>query len=160
MMGLFEFFKRKKRKVNKVENFQPLMDVISKKKKKTYEEPTEYRYKRTDGEYIFKLGDKLICRSNEPDPLLVGELVSLWDNEGKWPDPIPYVKDEEGEIWGVMGIIRPYSDELYNELSKLKPLEQWNYFVTDKYKYNEEVMEQKEDFYKKRKKSLDRLPKK
>jgi hypothetical protein len=112
-MGLFSFFKRKKKEeVNKIQNFQPLLDLMSNKKKIVYEEPTEYHYKRTDGEYTFKLGDRVICRSNEADPLLVGELVSLWDNEGKWSNPIPYVKDEDGEIWGVMGIMRPYTDEL------------------------------------------------
>ena len=82
-------------------------------------------------------------------------MVSLWDNEGKWFNPIPYVKDEDGEIWGVMGIMRPYTDELYNKLSKLKPLEQWNYFVPDEYKYSEEVMRRKEEFYQKRKNTLD-----
>lgn len=161
-MGLFDFFKRKKNKVNKITDFQPLLDVISKREKEKveYKELTEYSYKRIDGEYTFKLGDKVICRSNEADPLMVGELVSLWDNEGKWTNPIPYVKDEQGELWGVMGVMRPYSDELYEELSKLKPLEQWNYFMPDEYKYSEETMNQKEEFYQKRKKALESVFKK
>jgi len=49
-MGLFSFFKRKKKEeVNKIQNFQPLLDLMSNKKKIVYKEPTEYHYKRTDG---------------------------------------------------------------------------------------------------------------
>ena len=157
MMGLFDFLKRKKRRVNKISDFEPLLKVITKEPKDEYVELTEYSYKRVDGHYKFKLGDKVICRSNEPDPLMVGELVSLWDNEGKWTNPIPYVKDEDGKLWGIMGIMRPYSDELYEELSKLKPLEQWNYFLPHEYQYSEETMKRKEEFYNKRKESLNKI---
>ena len=159
-MGLFDFFKRKKRKVNKIEDFKPLVDVISKNKKKEHNELTEYTYRGVDGEFKFKLGDKVICRSNEADPLMVGELISLWNNEGKWSKTIPYIKDEQGEIWGIMGVMRPYSDELYEELSKLKPLEQWNYFMPNEYKYSKEAMKRKEEFYQKRKDTLERVFKK
>ena len=84
--------------------------------------------------YTFKLGDKVICRSNEPNPLVIGEIVEFWDNDGKWTNCIPYIKDENGKLWGCMGIIRPYSEKLMTELKHLRPLEQWNYFVDEPYK--------------------------
>lgn len=159
-MGIFNFFSGRK-KENSIKSFKPLIDVISpKQKEEGKKELTHYVYKRVDGEFIFNLGDKVICRSNEPDPLLVGELVSLWDNEGKWESPIPYIKDDNGEIWGIMGVMRPYSDDLYNQLIKMSPLEQWNYFVPKEYRYSEQDILKKEESYNRRKKSLDKIFKK
>ena len=154
-MWLFNVFKKKKKKKT-LEDFKDLLTLMKEfdGSKNTYEEPTEYHYKRTDGEFIFKVGDKVICRSNEADPLLVGYISSFWDNEGKWSTPVPYVKDDNGNFWGVMGIIRHYSDELYQELIKLKPLEQWNYFVPKEIRYTEEEMLSKESYYNKRNKFL------
>jgi hypothetical protein len=153
-MGLFNVFKKKK----KTKDFKDLLDLMSPKEdvKETYKEITEYHYKRTDGEFLFKIGDKVICRSNEADPLLIGEIVSFWDNEGRWTDPIPYVKDSNDNLFGVMGIIRPYSEELLKKLNKMKPLEQWNYFVPQEYQYSKEEMLRKEDLYRKRKEFLDK----
>jgi len=97
--------------------------------------------------YTLTLGDKVICRSNEPNPLIIGEIVEFWDNDGKWSNCIPHIKDETDKVWGCMGIIRPYSEELMSELKDLKPLEQWNYFVDEPYKYTPEKMDQKEKRY-------------
>lgn len=106
----------------------------------------------TDG-VTYTLGDRVICRSNEPDPLLIGEIVEFWDNDGKWSDCIPQVRSEsDGLIYGIMGIIKPYSEGLMNELSGLRPLEQWNYFVDEPYKYSEEDIIRKEKSYKARQK--------
>lgn len=156
-MGLFSFLRKDKKKKKTVEDFQTLIDLITPKKEIFYDEIKEYHYKRIDGEFIFKVGDKVICRSNEADPLMVAEIVYFWDNDGKWADPIPHVKDSNEKIWGVMGIIRPYSDELYQTLIKLKPLEQWNYFVPKEYQYTEQEMERKELFYQTKLKSLEKF---
>ena len=109
-----------------------------------YEELTEYVIR----DIRFKLGDRVICRSNECDPLIVGEIVEFWDNNGKWSNCIPQVKDEiTGKIWGIMGIIKPYTDELVKILMPLRPLEQWNYFVDDIHKFSEEDIIRKEKRY-------------
>lgn len=114
-----------------------------------------YVYNRVDGTFTFNLGDKVICRSNECDPLLIGEIVEFWDNDGKWSTCIPQVKGENGEIYGVMGIMRHYSEELMEELEPLRPLEQWNYFIPDeKYHFDKESIERKEKEYEIRNKSL------
>lgn len=159
MMKFFNFFKKSNKKKKNIEDYQPLIDLIQPKKEEpvTYKELNQYHYKRFDGDYIFKIGDKVICRSNEPDPLIVGEIESFWDNQGKWSEPIPYIKDENGKSWGIMGIIRPYSDKLCDKLIKMKPLEQWNYFVPKEYKYTEEEMVKKETAYQKRKEFLNKI---
>jgi hypothetical protein len=111
-----------------------------------YEEITEYKIKG----YLHKLGDKVVCRSNEPTPILVGEIVEFWDNNGKWDSCIPQIKDKNGEIWGVMGIIKPYTDELLETLLPMRALEQWNYLLDDNVKehsYSEVDMEKKEKQY-------------
>lgn len=113
-----------------------------------YEELTEYKIK---GE-IFKLGDKVICRSNECDPLMVGIIVEFWDNHGKWDNCIPQVKDDSnGKTWGVMGHIKHYSDELMYILKPMKPLEQWNYLIPEDlkkiYSYSQETMDKKQKLY-------------
>lgn len=159
MMKFLNFFKKGNRKKKTIEDYQPLIDLIKPKKEEplVYKEITQYHYKRIDGNYIFRVGDKVICRSNEPDPLIVGKIESFWDNQGKWSEPIPYIKDEYGNSWGVMGILRPYSNKLYNKLNKMKPLEQWNYFVPKKYKYTEEEMVKKEKAHQKRKELLNKI---
>lgn len=105
----------------------------------------------------FMLGDKVLTKSNECDPYMVGEIVEFWNNDGKWTNCIPYVKDSNGDIWGVMGIIKPYSEELENEIKDLRPLEQWNYFVDDVYKFSEEEMVIKESKYEQLKKNKEKL---
>lgn len=121
--------------------------LFSKKEKEEIKEPIKlYEPKEScelDGT-VYHLGDRVICRSNEYEPLLVGELVEFWDNEGKWTNCIPQVKaDGSGQVYGVMGIIRPYSEELIGTLIRMNPLEQWNHFVDEPYKYSEEQIERK-----------------
>jgi hypothetical protein len=141
-------FKRKSME-EKLKNLEPLAQLIEDKKEKNEWTPrTEYIKKGT----TFKIGDKVIGRSNECDPLLIGEIVEFWDNEGKWDNCIPYVKDENGEVWGVMGHLVHYSDGLYQDIKDLRPLEQWNYFLPgdSPYRYTEKAMEKKEKAYKER----------
>lgn len=105
-----------------------------------YIEPTEMI--NNDGE-LLTIGMRVICRSNEPDPLIIGTIEYIWDNNGKFKDcPIPHIKDENtGEIWGIMGICKPYTDELYNELLPLKPIEQLNYLMHPMAQINEKYGE-------------------
>jgi hypothetical protein len=143
------------RKKKSIEDMKPLINLIEDKSKPLRNSTPKYQFKE---EYQikgqnFKLGDKVIGRSNECDPLLIGEIVEFWDNDGKWSTCIPYVKDENGDVWGNMGHLVHYSDELYEKIKDLKPLEQWNYFLPEDspYKYTEEVMERKQKAYEARK---------
>lgn len=102
-----------------------------------------------------KIGDKIICRSNEPYPLMVGKIIEFWDNEGKWSQVVPVVRESRtGKKFNVHGIVRPYSKELMDTLQTMKPLEQWNYFVPEESKYSKEEMENKEKAFENRKKFL------
>ena len=72
-----------------------------------------------------KIGDKVICKSNEPDGYMIGHIKYFYDCEGKWRLPkmlpksyvITYIIEEStGKEWGIMGVVAPYSEELENEL--------------------------------------------
>jgi len=103
----------------------------------------------------YNIGDKVICRSNEPHPLWYGKIVEFWDNEGKWQTAVPRVRNNRtGKVWGVNGVIQPYTEELMSKLRKMKPLEQWNSLVPEDVRYTEEEMKRKEENFKKREKSL------
>ena len=105
--------------------------------------------------HTFKIGDKVICRSNEPYPLMVGKIIEFWDNQGKWSQPIPVVRNNRtGKKFNVHGIVKPYSQELMDTLRPMKPLEQWNYFVSEDVRYTKEEMKLKEESFKKREKFL------
>lgn len=105
--------------------------------------------------HTFKLGDKVICRSNEPYPLMVGKIVEFWDNQGKWTQTVPVVRNNRnGKKFNVHGVVKPYSDELMDTLRPMKPLEQWNYFVPEDVRYTEEEMKRKEEAFEKREKFL------
>lgn len=138
------------RKKNKIKLVEP-------KKPKEYV-PLQRYTRRFGGEtHTFNLGDRVICRSNECDPLWDGHIVEFWDNDGKWITAIPQVKNKDGKIFGVMGVIKPYSEELLNELKDLKPLEQWNYLVPEEFRYSDEVIKKKENSYKNRAKNVKQL---
>ena len=144
---MINWFKRKN-KNNKKSRSEVVDDMVKLLKPKdtginiVYEDLTEYDIRG----YRFKLGDKVICRSNEIEPILIGEIVEFWDNEGKWSDCIPYVKDVKGDVFGVMGLIKPYTEELFNEIKGLHPLKQWNHMVGDdvKFHYTDEQIKKKE----------------
>lgn len=69
------------------------------------------------------IGDKVIVRSNNDEPLLIG----FYHGEETFPNSsVPVVKDEQGGIWYCLGIIKPFSEELMAELAPLSPKEQWN----------------------------------
>jgi len=119
----------------------------------------EIRYHKIKG-VMFNLGDKVICRSNECDPLMVGNIVEFWDNNGKWTNCIPQV-EVDGKVWGVIGHIKPYSKKLMEILEPMRALEQWNYLlpsnVKNIYSYTQEEMSKKEQKYVKRQKIKESL---
>ena len=120
-----------------------------------FEEVNQYEIKG----HTYKLGDKVIGRSNECDPLLIGTITELWNNDGNWVGCIPQIKDDNGDVFGAMGIIKPYTEELIKTLEPMRPLEQWNYLLDEKSKkihsYTEEEMDKKEKQYKILKKRLN-----
>ena len=136
---MFNFFKKKKKKKKSINNFKPLIDLLKQNK----ETVNIIKKQNIDG-FLLKLGDKVLTKSNECDSYMVGEIVEFWDNDGKWSNCIPQVKDSNGDIWSVMGIIRPYTEELENKIKDLRPLEQWNYFVDKPYRYTEKEIIKKE----------------
>jgi hypothetical protein len=105
-----------------------------------YVEPTEYIKLGV----TYKVGDRIICRSNEPGQLDIGVIISMFDNDGKWHDPIPVYKSEitDKEYLG-MGIIRHYSKFLVSLLKDMSDLEQWNFLchnhIQIEEKYGEKI---------------------
>jgi hypothetical protein len=142
-----KFFNNRKRPKNTIEKFEKALRP-DKGISVVYEEITEHTIKGV----VYKLGDRVLCRSNECDPLMIATIVEWWDNNGKWTDPIPQVKDElDGKVWTHMGTIVHHTDELEAILKPMRPLEQWNYLLPDNvkglYSYSEEDMDRKEKQY-------------
>jgi hypothetical protein len=128
-----------------------ILKSIKKTPKNTFEPKKEHEIEGI----LFKIGDKVICRSNEPYPIIIGKIIEFWDNEGKWPRPVPVVRNNRnGKKFNVHGIIKPYSEGLLDTLKNLKPLEQWNYLAPKEAQYTQEEILKKEEFFKKREKIL------
>ncbi len=71
------------------------------------------------------IGLKVIVRSNEDEPLLIGTFEGL---DPRIPSSnIPMVRDFKGQIWYVGGNIAPWSQELEDLLNKKTPQEQWTW---------------------------------
>jgi hypothetical protein len=149
------WFKRKSKK-QKLKNLEPLAQLIEDRQNPKKPDPFLPKEEYEIDGHLFKIGDYVIGRSNECDPLLLGEIVEFCDNEGKWSTCIPYVKDVEGKVWGVMGKLKPYSKELMDELRDLRPLEQWNHMLPkdSTFRYTEEDMVRKQKSYDKRKETF------
>lgn len=145
------WLKKKKKSVKNTDDtdVKSLISLINKqedndKKSKKIE---TYEY---DG-HTYKVGDKVICRSNEPHPFWYGKIVEFWDNNGKWSTAVPRVRNlKTGKIWGVNGIIKPFSKELVEKLKTMKPLEQWNYLAPEEARFTESEMKIKEENFKKK----------
>jgi|688.fasta_scaffold05768_10 hypothetical protein len=144
----------RKEKVSK-ESKEAFVKLISdKKNNKKQKKPKSKESAEIQGN-LLKIGDKVICRSNEPYPIMVGKIIEFWDNEGKWETVVPVVKNNRtGKKFNVHGIVKPYSEELMDTLRPMKPLEQWNYFVPEDVRYTEEEMKRKEEAFEKREKFL------
>jgi hypothetical protein len=159
-MNFFKnLFKKKEEKqtvqnnVEEQESVKSLSKIVLEHRKKYQKQ--KYKSKETceiDG-HTFKIGDKVICRTNEPYPLIVGKITEFWDNKGKWDKIVPVVRNSRtGKKFNVHGIIKPYTNELMDTLRSMKPLEQWNYFVPEDVRYTEEEMRKKEEAFEKREK--------
>lgn len=78
---------------------------------------------------IHNIGDKVFCRSNEPEqPLIVGHIKRIETCGGKCH--LPVVEDELGKEW-MGGCIRPYDNAVHLVIIGLPSIEQWNYLVQD-----------------------------
>jgi hypothetical protein len=74
------------------------------------------------------LGTKVIVRSNEPEPLMVGFIKEYVGKDDR--RKIPIVIDAiTGEEFWCFGIVRPYSKELYHTLNTMVSIEQYNYLA-------------------------------
>ena len=90
----------------------------------------EQSYTRKKRENPFNIGDRVICRSNQDDPLLIGTISYFEDFDNPKNDDFPVVKCEKcGKEYICMSIVKPYSDELLQELNKMSYKEQWNYLA-------------------------------
>jgi hypothetical protein len=75
-------------------------------------------------EVNYPTGSRVIVRSNNDEPLMIGT-IEKWEEIGG--TKVPVIKDEEtGKNFFVMGVIRHYHDLLLEALNKLTPYEQWN----------------------------------
>ena len=141
------WLKKKKTVKNTEDNDVKSLISLIKKEDKKPSKIDKYEYQG----HTYKIGDKVICRSNEPHPFWYGKIVEFWDNNGKWSTPVPRVRNlKTGKVWGVNGIIRPFSKELVEKLKTMKPLEQWNYMVPEEVRYSENEMKIKEENFKKK----------
>jgi len=78
------------------------------------------------------LGARVMCRSNENEPLTIGTVVSFTElSQAK--NPFPVVKSEaDGEERVVLGIVVPYNEKILAEIKDLQPKEQWDYMVENR----------------------------
>ena len=83
------------------------------------------RMKPTSSDNV-KVGDKVIVRSNEDNPLMIGTLVRF-ESFGQSNTRLPIIEDQDEKEWLCMGIIKLYSEELLAELEPMTPKEQWNH---------------------------------
>ena len=72
-------------------------------------------------------GSKVICRSNENEPLWIGT-IEKWDKLAKHhTKEVPFIRNEEtNEVMICFSVIRHYDPLLIEALNKLTYLEQWN----------------------------------
>ena len=89
---------------------------------------------KTRHEVNYPVGSRVICRSNQDEPLMFGEITE-WKQKNNISSPIPLIRDEkDGEIYYVMGVIRHYNEDLLSALEKLAYAEQWNVLAEFGYK--------------------------
>ena len=72
----------------------------------------------------FKPGDKVLVRSNENEPTLVG----TFDHYEEKCHGIPVVIVDSEELY-CMALVRSYSDELFQKLESMPGKEAWHWLV-------------------------------
>lgn len=82
-------------------------------------------YKEKKQVYNYPVGSKVISRSNENEPYLIG-VISSYIRITKENDLVPVINFGEDKEYVCFSIIRHYSEELCKILDKLSPKEQWN----------------------------------
>ena len=90
-----------------------------------YKRQSEYVDRTLNRVRVSMMNVKVIVRSNENDPLIIGKIINyipLGKSENLFPLVLP-----EGQKDPViaMGATVPYTDELMKELEPLTPKEQW-----------------------------------
>lgn len=153
LKNFFNLFRTKKTDSVTEEEKEAFAKVIINEKNKLNPKPKKVKSLKSHkiDNFRYKIGDKVICRSNEPDPLFIGVITEFWNNEGKWKKALPVVLDKEtNKSITFAGIMRPYSKELHNHLLKMKPLVQWNYLAPEEVRYTEKEIQLKEENHKKR----------
>jgi len=82
---------------------------------------------------IFIVGDRVIVRSNEPTPLMIGTMIGTMirvDLITQAKNPMPIVKDEkDGKEYLCFSLLKPYDKTLFAKLSEMQSLEQYNYLL-------------------------------
>ena len=98
---------------------------LAAEKEKQEEKIRRLDFKLIEYETLYPLGGRLIARSNEDDPLLIGVVLSYERIHDTWFIWIRNEKTHERFLVGNQ-IIRPYSEDLFVALNKLTAKEQWN----------------------------------
>ena len=81
------------------------------------------------GEDLF-IGDKVICRSNEPSPLFIGKIVDFENFGQEHTNYLPVVKGlYDSKVFIIAGVVRLCNDKIMKVLYNLKPIEQWNWLL-------------------------------
>lgn len=77
----------------------------------------------------FRIGECVIVRNNENDPLWKGIVVGYFIQKYACHDHLPFVMDANGKVFFVMSAVFPYSDMLWNILQDMSNQEQWDYLL-------------------------------
>ena len=118
-----------------------LLGSIIKKQEELIE---HFKKAKVDTKKVCLLGAKVICRSNEVEPLLIGIVVGFQEATN---DCLPIVSElESKKKYVVWGIVRPYNEDLLRYLNTLTPAQQWKYLAPDSlYQMSEDKKEQHEE---------------
>jgi len=69
------------------------------------------------------IGERVILRSNEDEPPVVGTLVTWQKMSGN--QEFPVVKQDDGQEVLAFSVLLPYSKELFDLLNSMTPKEGW-----------------------------------
>ena len=69
------------------------------------------------------IGDRVLVRSNEADPVLVGTFIRF-----EYKGQIPVIKSEvTGEEFLCMGIVMPFDQKIYEQLATMNGKDGWRW---------------------------------